>query len=41
MCETFEFNCILPQYKGNFKIVVEGVTETGKGILSTASLHIK
>lgn len=39
--ETFEFNCILPQYKGNFKIVVEGVTETGKGILSTASLHIK
>lgn len=26
--EVFEFKCILPQYKGKFRIVVEGITDS-------------
>jgi hypothetical protein len=25
---VFEFKCILPQYKGKFRIVVEGITDS-------------
>ena len=31
----FEFKCILPQYEGKFKLVVEGLTESGREVYSS------
>ncbi len=31
----FEFKCILPQYKGKFKVVIEGLTENGREVYSS------
>ncbi|MBQ2132538.1 MAG: hypothetical protein II202_00465, partial [Bacteroidales bacterium] len=38
--ETFNFNCVKPQYKGKFKIVVEGVDSKGKQVYSSAVFEI-
>lgn len=39
--KTFEFDCVLPQYKGDFKVVVEGVTGSGKSIYYTSEFTNK
>ncbi len=39
--KTFEFDCVMPQYKGNFKVVVEGVTQSGKSIYYTTEFTNK
>ncbi len=39
--KTFEFDCVLPQYKGEFKVVVEGITESGKSIYYTTEFTNK
>ncbi len=31
----FEFKCILPQYEGKFKVVIEGLTENGSEVYSS------
>ena len=31
----FEFKCVLPQYEGKFKVVIEGLTEGGREIYSS------
>ncbi|MBO7249437.1 MAG: hypothetical protein J6U88_05100, partial [Bacteroidales bacterium] len=31
----FEFKCILPQYEGKFKVVIEGLTENGREVYSS------
>jgi uncharacterized protein YfaS (alpha-2-macroglobulin family) len=33
---VYEFNCPLPDYKGNFRIVVEGIDGAGNGIYKEA-----
>ncbi|MBR6540064.1 MAG: hypothetical protein IKT74_00860 [Bacteroidales bacterium] len=38
--ETFNFNCVKPQYKGKFKIVVEGVDSKGKQVYSSVVFEI-
>lgn len=37
---TFEFECVKPQYKGKFKIVVEGVDARGKEIYTSTTFTI-
>jgi hypothetical protein len=31
----FEFKCVLPQYEGKFKVVIEGLTENGREVYSS------
>ena len=31
----FEFKCVLPQYEGKFKVVIEGLTENGSEVYSS------
>ena len=31
----FEFKCVLPQYEGKFKVVIEGLTEKGREVYSS------
>lgn len=38
---TFSFECILPQYKGEFKIVVEGLDENGNDLHYTTRLVVE
>ena len=38
--EVFNFNCVKPQYKGKFKVVVEGVDSKGKQVYSSAVFEI-
>jgi hypothetical protein len=39
--EVFEFNCPLPDYKGEFRIVVEGIDAAGNGIYKEAVVSIE
>ena len=39
--ETFEFSCPLPKYRGEFKIVVEGIDGAGNGIYKEAVVSIE
>ncbi len=34
--DTFEFRCLIPEYKGEFRIVIEGIDEKGGDIYSSA-----
>jgi hypothetical protein len=38
---VYEFNCPLPDYKGNFRIVVEGIDAAGNGIYKEAVVSIE
>ena len=38
---VYEFNCPLPDYKGNFRIVVEGIDGAGNGIYKEAVVSIE
>ena len=38
---TFEFDCVLPSYKGEFRIVVEGLDATGAPIYHTSTFEVK
>lgn len=38
---TFNFNCVLPDYKGEFRIVVEGTDGNGKGIYCTETFKVE
>lgn len=37
----FDFECVLPDYKGKFKVVIEGVQGNGNGVYSTATFNIE
>ena len=39
--EVFEFSCPLPDYKGEFRIVVEGIDAAGNGIYKEAVVSIE
>lgn len=39
--ETFEFRCIKPQYKGKFKLVVEGLDSQGNEVYSSSIFSIE
>lgn len=39
--ETYEFYCAKPQYKGKFKMVVEGIDSQGKEISFTTTFNIE
>ena len=39
--ETFEFYCAKPQYKGMFKMVVEGIDSQGKEIYFTTTFNVE
>lgn len=38
--KSFELNCPVPHYKGNFKIVIEGIDQNGNDFYSTATFSL-
>ena len=39
--ETFDFECVKPQYKGSFKVVAEGIDSKGNQIYSSGIFTIQ
>lgn len=39
--ETFSFNCVLPHFKGEFRVVVEGLDSNGKEIYCTKIFKVE
>lgn len=39
--ETISLDCVLPAYKGSFRVVVEGLSSTGEPIRATASFDVR
>lgn len=37
----FDIECVLPDYKGKFKVVVEGVQGNGNGVYATATFNVE
>jgi hypothetical protein len=37
----FDIECVLPDYKGKFKVVVEGVQGNGNGVYATAIFNVE
>ena len=39
--ESLDLDCVLPAYKGRFRVVVEGLSSAGEPIRATASFDVR